>query len=243
MATTTPTLKPTDPTPLYALVGATDLAVEGVRHALADAARRQAEVQAEVQAQVEHLQAELGKRRAEVSKLLTEPKRLQAELEQVPGLVLGRTLEAAAKAETRYEELAERGKSLLERLSTQRATQDLVSRGKVTISRTKAAVTTARNAAGDIAVSARNGGGDVVASARDTLAVGRRQAAVAVDDTTASATESAETVKEAAQATAATARKSTVRTRAATKRATTSARKTATTATTAARNGAEKVGD
>jgi hypothetical protein len=237
MATSTETPKPaTERTPLYALVGATDLAVEGVRHALTDAVNRRAEVRSEVQAQVEHLQAEFGKRRAEVSKLLVEPKRIQAELEQVPGLVLGRTLEVAAKAETRYEELAERGKSLVERLRTQKATQDLIDQGKSTLSRTKAAVTTARHAAADVA-----------SSARETLHVGRREAvnvAVTVaDDGVEAVQEGAEVTKQSAEATEATATKSAARTRAATKRVVTSARKTAATATTAAETGAEKVGD
>lgn len=182
MATATKIRKSTEPTPLYALVGATDLAVEGVRHALVDAGRRQAEVQAQFEQQVEQLQAELAKRRTEVVKLFSEPKRLQAELEQVPGLVLGRTMEVAAKAETRYEELAERGKSLVERLRSQKATQDLISQGKATISRTKAAVTTARHAAEDVA-----------ASARGTLTIGRREAAAGAD-------ESAEAGREAATA-------------------------------------------
>lgn len=232
MATATPTHRPTDPTPLYALVGATDLAVEGVRHALADAARRQAEVQAELQTQLEQFQAGLLRRRAEVTKLLGERGRLQAEIEQVPALVLGRTLEAAAKAETRYEELAERGKSLLERLRSQKATQDLVTQGKVTISRTKAAVTTARHAAGDVA-----------ASARDTVTVGRRQAAAAAEGAAASVAEHTDVAKDAAASTAATARKAATRTRTAAKRAATSARKTASTAAEAAESGADKVGD
>lgn len=153
MATTTQNGRTTDPTPLYALVGATDRAVEGVRHALADAARRQAEVRAEVQTQVEHLQAEIGKRRAEVAELLGEPRRLQAGLEQVPGLVLGRALEVAARAETQYEELAARGKSLLERLGTQPPTQDLTSRSHVTDNHAKVTVTTIRPTAEDVTAS------------------------------------------------------------------------------------------
>jgi heparin binding hemagglutinin HbhA len=162
MASAPQNTKSSEPTPLYALVGATDLAVESFRNALADAARRQAEFQA----QFEHLQTELikrraevrtelVKRRAEVQKLLGEPKRLQAELEQVPGLVFGHTMEAAVKAETYYEELAARGKTLVERLCTQKTTQDLVESGKATLNRTKAAVTTARQTAGDVATSAR----------------------------------------------------------------------------------------
>lgn len=187
MATAMKTPKSTDPTPLYALVGATDAAVESVRHALADASRRQAEVQAQVERQLEQLHVQLTKRRDEVAKLLGEPKRLQAELEQVPGLVFGRTLEAAAKAETRYEALAERGKSLVERLRSQKTTQDLLDQGMATISRTKVAVATARLTAEDVA-----------ASARETIGLGKRdttaeEASIVADTTAEEASDTEET--------------------------------------------------
>jgi heparin binding hemagglutinin HbhA len=184
MTTATQNTKSSEPTPLYALVGATDLAIESVRHALADATRRQAEIQA----QFEHLQTELTKRRNDVQKLLSEPKRLQAELEQVPGLVLGRTMEAAARAETRYEELATRGKTLVERLDLQKTTQDLVESGKATLSRTRAAVTTARQTAGDVAT-----------SARETFAAGRRETATTAEATETEATETEATETEATE--------------------------------------------
>jgi hypothetical protein len=233
MATATQTRRSsTEPTPLYALVGATDLAVEGVRHAIADAAHRQSEVQAQVQQQFEQIQSELTTRGTEGQKRLGEPKRLQAEIEHVPGLVIGRTLEVAAKAETRYEELAERGKSLIERLRAQKATQDLIDQGKATISRTKAAVTTARHAAEDVA-----------ASARETLTVGKREAKAVAEVTTIATQAGAEATAEAAEATRKTARKRVARTRSATKSAATSARKTAAAAVEAAEAGAEKIGD
>jgi heparin binding hemagglutinin HbhA len=216
MATATKTRNSTEPTPLYALVGATDLAVEGVRHALADAGRRQTEIQAQVEQQLEQLQAELTKRREDVVKLLGEPKKLQAELEQVPGMVLGRTMEAAAKAETRYEELAERGKSLIERLRNQKATQDMITQGKVTISRTKAAVTTARHSAEE-----------VVASARETIGIGKREAEAVAEVTKSSAKAGAEATAQAAGETVATARRKVARTRTAAKSAAASVRKTA----------------
>jgi regulator of replication initiation timing len=210
MATATKTRKPAET--LYALVGATDLAVEGVRHALADAGRRQAEVQAQFEQQVEHLQAELAKRREEVAKLFGEPKKLQTELEQVPGIVLGRTMEAAAKAETRYEQLAERGKSLVEKLREQQATQDLITQGKATISRTKAAVTTARNSAED-----------VVASARETIGIGKREVAAVAEVAEVAVAEVPEVpVADAAEQTVVRARKKVTRTRTAPKSAATS---------------------
>ena len=59
---------------------------------------------------------------------------------------MARALELAGRAEIGYEGLAERGKVVVERVRSQKATQDLIDQGKVTISRTKAAVTTARKA-------------------------------------------------------------------------------------------------
>jgi heparin binding hemagglutinin HbhA len=203
MTTATQNTKSSEPTPLYALVGATDLAIESVRHALADATRRQAEIQA----QFEHLQTELTKRRNDVQKLLSEPKRLQAELEQVPGLVLGRTMEAAARAETRYEELATRGKTLVERLDLQKTTQDLVESGKATLSRTRAAVTTARQTAGDVAT-----------SARETFAAGRRETATTAEATETEATETEATETEATETAAETAAEAVVKTATATRK-------------------------
>jgi heparin binding hemagglutinin HbhA len=116
----------TEATPVLAVVGATDLAVERVRTLAA---------------------------RAEQAAASIDSKTLQSTAVQVPALAVSRALEVAGQFESRYEDLAARGKALVQRVQSQRATKDLVTQGKATLSRTKAAVTTARKTA-DAAVEA-----------------------------------------------------------------------------------------
>jgi heparin binding hemagglutinin HbhA len=121
-----------DPTPLYAVVGVTDLAVERVRAAVRSAAQAQVEAQ----------------------KALSEidPK---TAAQEVPTRAVAAALTFASRAEAQYEELAKRGKSLYERVRTQQSTQDLLTQAGSTVSRTRGAVTTARKAADDTATAVR----------------------------------------------------------------------------------------
>ena len=121
-----------DPTPFYAVVGATDLAVERVRAAARGAG----------QAQVEAQRALSG----------FDPK---TAAQEVPTRAVSVALTVASKAEAQYEELAKRGKTLYERVRTQPSTQDLLNQAGNTLSRTKGAVTTARKAADDTATAVR----------------------------------------------------------------------------------------
>jgi heparin binding hemagglutinin HbhA len=111
----------TEATPVLAVVGAADLAVERVRS---------------LAAQVEQAAADL------------DTKALQSQVANVPTLAVNRALvvanEVAVQVETQYESLAARGKKLVDRVQSQKATKDLVTKGKATLSRTQAAVTTAR---------------------------------------------------------------------------------------------------
>ncbi len=222
-------------TPVLALVGATDAAVRQARHLMTNAAT----VQAEVEARVTKLQGEVEKAvrefdakqlQAKVTERL-DPKALQAAAQQVPALAVARALEVAGRAEAGYEGLAARGKEVVDRVRSQKATQDLIKQGKVTISRTKAAVTTARKAVDETANAALG-----------VVLVGRQEAGEAVV-AAEGAVESAAAVTEAVvdEATT-TARKSASSTRAAAKRATTSARKTASSAAKAAGAAADKLG-
>lgn len=223
-------------TPVLALVGATDLAVERVRAALANASQMQAEVEARMTKMQEGMEKAVAgfdaKQLQSRLQAALDPKAVQAAAQQVPALAVSRALEAAGKAETEYEELAERGKVLLERVRTQKATQDLLKQGKVTISRTKAAVTTARKAVDETA-----------AAARGAVKVGRREV---LRSAVAGEAVVAEGVAETGAATkraAATARSGAASTRKATKTATTTARKSAAAAGKAASVTADKVGD
>ena len=214
----------TDTTPVYAAVGATDLAVEKVRHA---------RVRATTELTAEKLQALVSQRATEVTE----------QAQHVPVLALNRSLELASKAYGSYELLAARGESLVKRVRSQKATKDLVAQAETTVALGKGAVTTVRKAATDIE-----------RSAKATLTTGRREAAVvaeAVGESVADETQqAAEAVKEsakrtrtAAKRTATTTKKSAATTKTSAKRATTGARKTAAASKTATTAAADKVGD
>ena len=192
----------TDTTAVYAVVGVTDLAVEKVR-AVRDLARTD-----------------------------LAPGRLSARAQRVPTDAVTLTLEAAGRAEEAYDDLAVRGKKLVERIRKQRATQDLLAQGKVTLSRGKAAVTTVRR-----------GATDTRTAARSTVTVAKREGANIAADTRASVQKRTTGTKSAAKRTATTATTRTARAKSTTKAATTSARKTAAAAAKATEVVATKIGD
>jgi heparin binding hemagglutinin HbhA len=121
-----------DPTPLYAVVGVTDLAVERVRAAVRSAALAQVEAQKAI--------SEFDAR---------------STAQEVPTRAVAAALTFASRAEAQYEELAKRGKTLYQRVRTQQSTQELLNQAGNTVSRTKGAVTTARKAADDTATAVR----------------------------------------------------------------------------------------
>jgi heparin binding hemagglutinin HbhA len=212
--TTTSNRRPAiDPTPLFAVVGATDLAVERVRTVVANVTATQAEAQKHAQKAISEF----------------DPK---AAAQEVPTRAVAVALETASKAEARYEEFAKRGKQLVERVRTQQSTQEFVHRTSGTISRTKGAVTTTRRAAEDTA-----------SALLTTLGVARREATGVVRTASESAEEAADTTERSAKKTTARARKNATATKAAAKGVRTSASKTATSASEAAKDAADKVGD
>ena len=92
----------------YAVVGATDIAVERVR---------------------------LAKARAAAARQELEVRKVSGRVQQVPTVAVAKGLEAAGRVEETYGELSARGKKLVERVRTQRATQDLLAQGRVAVSR------------------------------------------------------------------------------------------------------------
>lgn len=219
----------TESTPVLAVVGATDFAVERVRAAAANAGALQGEVE-KTFAALETVPATL---QARVKKL--DAKSVQ----QAPSLAVARALEAAGKVEEWYEQFAARGKKLIDRVVNQKATQDLMNQGKVTISRTKAAVTTARKAVDE-----------TTSAALGVVHIGRHEAAEAAAEIEQSVAATEKVVaartrrtRVAAQGAAATARKRAVTTRSAVKGAATSVRKTAESAVEAAGETVEAIGD
>jgi polyhydroxyalkanoate synthesis regulator phasin len=111
-----------DPTPFYALAGAGDLAVEKLREvperAAAIAADRKA-AQEKATAALQEAGARLTEAQAKVAETVgTLPTDLKSLQERAQGLALqsvGRAAELAVKAREVYDELAERGKVVVDR--------------------------------------------------------------------------------------------------------------------------------
>jgi heparin binding hemagglutinin HbhA len=213
----------TDVTPVYAAVGATDLAVEKVR----DAGVRAAAIRVDLD--INALQGKVVKRVEKVAE----------QAQQIPAQVKSQTVEVAGKARQTYSELAVRGEELVKRVRNQKATKNLVAQAGNTVSLGKGAVTTVRKAALD-----------TQRAAKVTLATGRRSAgsvAASVQDdvraTGRNVSKAATTTLTSARATVTTAKKGTASAERATKSVAASARKTATSATTATKVATPKVGD
>ncbi len=131
MATRTPV------TPLYAIAGAGDLAVEKVRAVGADVTTRfakldQKAVQAELTKRQSELTAELTKRQAELTKrfeaLVADARTAPAKLRELPAVAQAGFTTVLGQAEETYEDLAGRGKDLVGRIRSQKATADFEAR-------------------------------------------------------------------------------------------------------------------
>jgi hypothetical protein len=215
----------TDASPVYAVVGVTDLAAEKLR-----AARTQA--------------AAAGKTLSSV-----DPKAVQKQVQDAPAVVLERGLELAGKAQGQYDAFAARGEELLKRIRTQKPTQDLVAQAEQTVALGKGAVTTVRKAVSGTQASAKatitTGRHQAVRVAGVVTDVVSREikdadaAAEIVADATQDAVARTAT---AAKRTRTTARKGAKATTARTKATATSARKTAPRARKATGAAAGKVG-
>ena len=215
--------KQLDTTPLYALAGVTDLAVEKVRHA---------------QKRAETVRADLAP-----ATVRARATKVAGQVRELPALALNQTLVVGGTVSQGYEAFAVRGKDVVKRIRTQKATQDLVGQVDTTVAQAKGAVTTARKAAAEIE-----------RSAKATLTTGRKEAVKVANVLSETVTEdakaaqaeiaaSAKRTRTAAKRTSTTTKKATKRTTSATKAATTSARKTAEQTTKATEAAAAKVGD
>ena len=195
-------------TPAYVAVGLTDIAMEKMREAnLFDPIQLRKELSAQAEKAVKQAQ-------------------------QAPATLLqrGRRLSEAAQAD--YVELAERGEQVIERIRGQQATQDLMTQLDNTVSITRGAMSTARNA--------------VVQSERVAVATVK----TGIDEAENVAVKLAETAREDVEVTRTSVREATARTRAAAARTSgvansgarnTSARAKAT--ATSARKSASKTAD
>ncbi|MFG1626963.1 hypothetical protein [Kribbella sp. NPDC049227] len=139
MATRTPV------TPFYAIAGAGDLAVEKFRAVSEDVTARFAKLDQKT------LQTELTKAQSEVTKrfdaFVADAKTAPAKLRELPAVAQAGFTTVLGQAEETYEDLAGRGKDLVERIRSQKATEDLVAQAKTTVSKAKATRTTAKKTA------------------------------------------------------------------------------------------------
>lgn len=217
-----------DAKPFYAYLGMTDLAVEKVREAGAK------------------FNETATKNRAELADLPASAKdaatKLVDQAKEAPALALNKTLEAASQFSENYEELVVRGHKLFERISSQKATKDLVEQYKATVKLSENTYETALKAVTD-----------VERSAKAAFTTGRKEAVKAAEEITESITgdakevvtdvkQAAKRTRTATRRTATTVKHSAEKTGAAAKATVTSARKTAVASTTAAERAAKKVG-
>ena len=219
----------TDATPVYAVVGVTDLAAEKLR-----AARTQARTQA----------AAAGKTITAVT-----PKTVQKQVQDVPAVVLERSLELAGKAQGQYDAFAARGEELVKKIRTQKPTQDLVAQAEQTVAIGKGAVTTVRKAVSDTQASAkatittgRHQAVRVAGVVNDVVSREAKDAAIAADVVADTAQDAVAKTATPAKRTRTTAQKGAKATTARTKATATSARKTAPRARKATTAAADKVG-
>jgi len=219
----------TDATPVYAVVGVTDLAAEKLR-----AARTQARTQA----------AAAGKTITAVT-----PKTVQKQVQDVPAVVLERSLELAGKAQGHYDAFAARGEELVKKIRTQKPTQDLVAQAEQTVAIGKGAVTTVRKAVSDTQASAkatittgRHQAVRVAGVVNDVVSREAKDAAIAADVVADATQDAVAKTATPAKRTRTTAQKGAKATTARTKATATSARKAAPRARKATKAAAQKVG-
>jgi heparin binding hemagglutinin HbhA len=184
-----PTVTKPTVTPLYAIAGAGDLAVEKIREYGDDLSTRvvglkdqpktvQTELskqfekrQAELTKQFEKGQAELKKGQAELTKqfekLTADAKTVPAKLRELPSVVSERVNTVLGEAEATYDELAGRGKKLVTRIRKQAATEDLTAQVKTTASKAKATKTSATKNVKATATSARKSAASATTPASD----------------------------------------------------------------------------
>lgn len=216
-----------DATPFFAAVGATDLAVEKVREARVRAEKVRVELSADLAP----------------AKVQARATTLVDGVKEIPAVVLNETMVVGGKVAEGYDELAVRGKNLVNRIRNQKATKDLFAQAETSVAQAKGAVTSARNAAADIE-----------RSAKATITTTRKEAVKLAEVVTGSVVEGLETVEaevaESAKRTRTAAKRTSTTTKNASKKAvssakaaTTSARKTAAAAEKATEKAAEKVGD
>ncbi|HRA45909.1 MAG TPA: hypothetical protein PKX29_12530 [Phycicoccus sp.] len=238
MSVITDLTKNVDVRPFYAVVGVTDLTVEKAREAAVVAEARAAKARADF----DKIVADLAPAKVQERALATFAQ-VQTQVQELPNTVAAERKANADKLVAGYEDLAVRGKKLIERIRNQKATQDFVAQAETTVAQAKGAVTTARKAAAD-----------VERSAKATVTTARKEAVKAAEAIAASVTDEVKTAeaevtgavkrtRTAAKRTTTTTRNAAKKTTASAKGVRTTAKKTAAAAEKATTKAAAKVGD
>lgn len=214
----------TDPTPVYAAVGLSDIVVERLRDLGEQALKLGQETGRQLRPEnvANNIREAADDLNNQVSKLLHE---LTSQVQTAPETVAGEAGEQLVKLEKNYQDLAERGEKLVERIRGQQATQELVHQVGGVVKQGKGLLTTARK-----------GAKNTQSAAKATITTGRRQAADAVADVVYGEDVAVVPASEAAPARTSTTRSTTARkstARKSTAAKSTGARKTAAKSTSA----------
>jgi heparin binding hemagglutinin HbhA len=146
-----PTVTKPNVTPLYALAGAGDLAVQKLRVLSDDLTTRVVALKDQPRP-YQAVQTELNKR---FEALTADAKAVPTQLRELPNTFQTRVNTVVEQAEATYDDLAGRGKDLVTRIRKQQATEDLAAQAKTTVRKAKATRTSARKAADAASSSAK----------------------------------------------------------------------------------------
>jgi hypothetical protein len=179
--------------PIYAGVGATDLAVGYVREYVADVQKRFAGVQKDVQTRVSSIELEPKALRDQaVTVVSARVAELQADARALPTKVQSLVSENVTTVNETYVDLAKRGETLVERIRRQSSTKATVTSAKTTSAKakttktqaTKATKTTAKKTAKKASTTARKTSTAPRSSAKATTTAAKKTASGAAQATT-----------------------------------------------------------
>ena len=181
--------------PLYAGVGATDLAVEVVRDYVAEVQKRFVELQHDVQKTVDNIDLEPKALREQAATVVNaRVTELQKDARELPGRVQGAVGENVATVSETYVDLVERGQRLVGRIRRQQSTKATVSSARTTTAKAKTTRTQASKSASSTAQTAKRSAGATKRTAANTSSTPRSSAkatATAAKKTAANATQAA----------------------------------------------------
>ncbi len=174
--------------PLHAVVGAGDLAVKRARTAAADVQARFARIELEPKALREQARTRVAARVEELNK---DAKALPDKVEAYVNQAGAELTETMAEMNKRYDELALRGRTLVDRIRRQESTQETKAAAANTVARAKTGRTqtarTAKAAAGATGAAAKSTAATAKRTTKATTNAARKTGAAATEATTEAA--------------------------------------------------------